>query len=362
MKPQPRLAARHDRERVLTPREIYAHLDRHVVGQERAKRTLAIAAYNHGKRCAQRTVAGKRLIKKANVLLAGPTGAGKTHLARTLAACLDVPFAVADATEYTEAGYYGKDVEVMLGELLRAADEDVQRAQRGIVFIDEIDKIARRGQVARTGAGARDIGGEGVQQSLLKLLEGREVFAPLNVTQHWNKHDFVVVDTTDILFIAAGTFGDLRLADEHRHVGFGSGAANDGHEGADRAPSRRITEKDLLDYGLLGELLGRLPVRVELEPLSARDLVAIMTDPPDSVVREYQALLKADGVDLRFSPAALRAIAADCLRRKTGARGLRTVVEDLCHDVMFDAPELAGETFEIDESYASERLARGAAS
>ena len=206
MKANPRAAER----QLLTPRQIFTYLDRYVVGQERAKRTVAIAAYNHLKRCAQPTAAGKRLIKKSNLLLLGPTGSGKTHIARTLANCLEVPFTVADATEYTEAGYYGKDVEVMVGELLHRADQDVERAQRGIVFIDEIDKIARRSQGARTGAGGRDIGGEGVQQSLLKMLEGREIFAPLNVTQHWNKHDFVVVDTQDILFIAAGTFSDLR--------------------------------------------------------------------------------------------------------------------------------------------------------
>ncbi|HVX98098.1 MAG TPA: ATP-dependent Clp protease ATP-binding subunit ClpX [Polyangia bacterium] len=352
MKSQPRTGARRDLgSAATTPRQIFEHLDRYVMGQERAKRTLAIAAANHLKRCAQKTPAGKRLIKKSNVLLVGPTGSGKTHLARTLAQCLDVPFTVADATEYTEAGYYGKDVEVMIGELLAHAGQDVELAQRGIVFVDEIDKIARRSQGARTGAGARDIGGEGVQQSLLKLLEGREVFAPLNVTQHWNKHDFVVVDTQDILFIAAGTFGDLAVADEPKPVGFGRGAA-------ERARGRRVTEKDLLDYGLLAELLGRIPVRVELEPLSAADLLAIMTRPPDSVIREYQALLKMDGVDLRFSEAALRAIASWCVRRKTGARSLRTLLEEICHDVMFDAPELEGQTFEVDAAYAEERLER----
>jgi ATP-dependent Clp protease ATP-binding subunit ClpX len=362
MKPQPRASARHEPARqgagaaAVTPRQIFEHLDRFVMGQERAKRTLAIAAANHLKRCEQKTTAGKQLIKKSNVLLIGPTGSGKTHLARTLAQCLDVPFTVADATEYTEAGYYGKDVEVMIGELLQRAGQDVELAQRGIVFIDEIDKIARRSQGARTGAGARDIGGEGVQQSLLKLLEGREVFAPLNVTQHWNKHDFVVVDTQDILFIAAGTFSDLALVDEAKSVGFGRSAA--GGAVAASAPGRRVTEKDLLDYGLLAELLGRVPVRVELEPLSAADLLAIMTTPPDSVVREYQALLKMDGVDLRFSEAALRAIASWCIRRKTGARSLRTLIEEICHDVMFDAPDLRGQTFEIDEAYAEERLER----
>ncbi len=350
MKTQPRVAARQE-QAILTPRQIFQYLDRYVIGQERAKRTIAIAAYNHLKRCAQKNVAGKRLLKKSNVLLVGPTGSGKTHLARTLAQCLDVPIAIADATEYTEAGYYGKDVEVMIGELLHHAEQDVELAQRGIIFIDEVDKIARRSQGARTGAGARDIGGEGVQQALLKLLEGREVFAPLNVTQHWNKHDFVVVDTQDILFIAAGTFGDLRLADEPKSVGFGAGAGGP-------ASSRRVTEKELIDYGLVAEFLGRVPVRVELEALSSGDLLSIMTDPPDSVVREYQALLKMDGVDLRFTNEALRAVASYCIRRKTGARSLRTLLEEICHDVMFDAPELKGETFEIDAAYAEERLAR----
>src|SRR4051812_45408592 len=325
MKPNPRV------ERsvtpIPTPRQIFDYLDRYVVGQDRAKRTVAIAAYNHLKRCAQKTVAGKRLIKKSNLLLVGPTGSGKTHLARTLAQCLDVPFIVTDATEYTEAGYYGKDVEVMIGELLHHADQDVELAQRGIIFIDEVDKIARRTQGARTGAGSRDIGGEGVQQALLKVLEGREVFAPLNVTQHWNKHDFVVVDTQDILFIAAGTFTDLRLADEPKTVGFGAEAA-----GGARRASRRVTEKELLDYGMLAEFLGRVPVRVELETLGADDLYAIIPPPPDSVVREYQSLLKMDGVDRRFSDAALRAVADFCIRRKTGARSLRTLVEEICHD------------------------------
>jgi ATP-dependent Clp protease ATP-binding subunit ClpX len=347
MKANPRVA---ERTAILTPRQIFEYLDRHVVGQQRAKRAVAIAAYNHLKRCDQKGPAGKRLIKKANLLLVGPTGSGKTHIARTLAQCLEVPFIVADATEYTEAGYYGKDVEVMVGELLHQADQDVDLAQRGIVFIDEVDKIARRSQGARTGAGSRDIGGEGVQQALLKLLEGREIFAPLNVTQHWNKHDFVVVDTQDILFIAAGTFSDLRLTDAAKPVGFGAAAAGG------RAPSRRATEKELLDYGLLAEFLGRLPVRIELDQLSEDDLYHVMTGPPDSVVREYQALLKMDGVDLRFSDEALRAVAAACIRRRTGARSLRTMVEEICADIMFDAPERRGETVTVDAAFALERL------
>ena len=349
MRPNPRVA---DKREILTPRQIYNYLDRYVVGQERAKRTVAIAAYNHLKRCAQPTPAGKRLIKKSNVLLIGPTGSGKTHIARTLSQCLEVPFTVADATEYTEAGYYGKDVEVMVGELLNHAEQDVDLAQRGIVFIDEIDKIARRSQGARTGAGARDIGGEGVQQALLKMLEGWEIFAPLNVTQHWNKHDFVVVDTQDILFIAAGTFSDLHPGGTSKPVGFG--AAGDGGPGS--APTRRASEKDLLDYGLLAEFLERLPVRVELEPLREDDLYLIMTGPPDAVVREYQALLKMDGVDLRFSEEALRLIARTCIRRRTGARSLRTIVEEICHDLMFEAPERKGETVVVDEQVAAKHL------
>jgi ATP-dependent Clp protease ATP-binding subunit ClpX len=244
----------------------------------------------------------------------------------------------------------------MVGELLHRADQDVELAQRGIVFIDEIDKIARRSQGARTGAGTRDIGGEGVQQSLLKLLEGREVFAPQNVTQHWNKHDFVVVDTQDILFIAAGTFSDLKLTDGAKPVGFGS--KTDGRGGP--ALSRRATEKELLDYGLLAEFLGRLPVRVELDPLSEDDLFMVMTAPPDAVVREYQALLKMDGVDLQITEGALRLIARQSIDRRTGARSLRTIVEGICHDIMFDAPDRKGETITLDAAFVATRLASGA--
>src|SRR5262245_6369614 len=244
----------------LTPREIYDYLDRFVIGQKRAKRVVAIAAYNHLKRCAAKSVRGKKLIKKSNILMVGPTGSGKTHIARNLADCLKVPFTVVDATEYTEAGYYGKDVEVMVAELLFRSNHSIEDTQRGIIFIDEIDKIARRSHGARTGAGSRDIGGEGVQQALLKLLEGREIFVPLNVTQHWNKHDFVQVDTTDILFVCAGTFTDLHEYAGETEVGFGAAGRT--------KRRRRITHKDLLEYGMLAEFLGRLPVVVELEELT----------------------------------------------------------------------------------------------
>jgi len=335
-----------------SPREIFTFLDKHVIGQERAKRTIAIAAYNHLKRCDRRAETGKQLIKKSNILLMGPTGCGKTHIARTLAEFLDVPFSIADATEYTEAGYYGKDVEVMLGELLHQAGQDVESAQRGIVFVDEVDKIARRTHSARTGAGARDIGGEGVQQSLLKLLEGRAVFVPQNVTQHWNKHDFVPVNTENILFICAGTFTDLRPYEESKGLGFGRQVASESER------RRSITEKDLIDYGLLAEFLGRLPVRVELEALTEDDLLQVLTVPPDAVVREYQALLALDGVDLRFEEGALRQVAAYSQHRKTGARILRGLVEEICHDLMFEAPERRGETIVIDANMARDRLER----
>jgi ATP-dependent Clp protease ATP-binding subunit ClpX len=348
MKTSPRV----DERSFPTPRQIYGYLNRHVIGQERAKRTIAIAAYNHLKRCNQKAPGGKRLIKKSNLLLIGPTGCGKTHLARTLADFLEVPFTIADATEYTEAGYYGKDVEVMIGELLHRADQDVELAQRGIVFIDEVDKIARRSHGARTGAGSRDIGGEGVQQSLLKVLEGREIFVPMNVTQHWNKHDFVVVDTQDILFIAAGTFTDLRPYEENKSVGFG--AASEARTKA--RTSRPVTEKDLLDYGVLAEFVGRLPIRISLDPLTEDELLRILTVPPDAAVKEYQALLKMDGIDLRFEDEALREVVRHSLRRRSGARSLRAFIEEICHDIMFDAPERRGETIIVDAALAKRRL------
>ncbi|MDB4967648.1 MAG: ATPase [Myxococcales bacterium] len=335
----------------LTPREIYSYLDAHVIGQERAKRAVAIAAYNHLKRCAQPK--GRRLIKKSNLLLIGPTGCGKTHIARNLADCMKVPFIVADATEYTEAGYYGKDVEVMVAELLFKSGHSIEETQRGIVFIDEIDKIARRSQGARNGAGSRDIGGEGVQQSLLKLLEGREIFVPLNVTQHWNKHDFVQVDTSDILFIAAGTFSDLSM--------YGDGEKTIGMLGAgDGKPEKRkrIGGKELSDYGMLPELLGRLPVIVQLDPLDEAQLVDVLSGPPDSLVKEYQALLAADDVTLDFADDAMREIVRFAVARRVGARGLRGIVEEVCQDLMFEAPERRGDSVTIDAAYVRARLGR----
>jgi ATP-dependent Clp protease ATP-binding subunit ClpX len=332
----------------LTPRQIFAYLDEYVVGQTRAKRAIAVAAYNHLKRCAQPK--GRRLIKKANVLLVGPTGSGKTHLARNLADCLKVPFTIADATEFTEAGYYGKDVEVMIAELLLKSGHSIEETQRGVVFIDEIDKIARRSQGARNGAGSRDIGGEGVQQALLKLLEGRELFVPLNVTQHWNKHDFVQVDTSDILFICAGTFTDLHQAQVDKQVGFGAGGRRQG--------GSRLRVKELVEYGMLAELLGRIPVQVQLSELSPGELYQVLTAPPDSLVKEYREALKLDGVELDLKEDALRAVVQYAIDKRLGARGLRGILEEVLADVLFEAPERRGQTVVVDRAFCEARLSK----
>jgi ATP-dependent Clp protease ATP-binding subunit ClpX len=335
MKTSPRIGDRP----LPTPRQIYEYLDRFVIGQERAKRTVAIGAYNHLKRCHQKTPGGKRLIKKSNILLMGPTGSGKTHIARTLADFLEVPFTIADATEYTEAGYYGKDVEVMVGELLHRADQDIEATQRGIVFIDEVDKVARRSHGARTGAGSRDIGGEGVQQSLLKILEGEKLFVPLNVTSHWNKYDYVEIDIANILFICAGSFSDIEENSDTKPIGF---------FGEGEARAKEVTTEELVRYGFLPELLGRLPVHVALDRLTARDLVTILTEPREAMIPEYQRLCALDQIQLEFTSDALVAIAEAALRQKLGARALRAILEKVLHPVLFVGPERAGERVVIE--------------
>ena len=335
---------------IQTPRQIHERLSRFVVGQDRAKRALAVAAYNHLKRTALRHTPRPVPVRKSNVLLIGPTGCGKPHLARNLAEILDVPFHVADATEFTEAGYYGKDVEVMIGELLASAGHSVEDTQRGIVFIDEVDKIARRSQGHRSGVGARDIGGEGVQQALLKLLEGREVTVPLHVSQHWSRHEAVPIDTTDILFICAGTFTDVfSYAAEGRGLGF---VARDGR----RRTARAIGQKDLLEYGMLAEFLGRLPVVVQLDELSPEELLEVLTGPPDAVVREMKELLAADDIELAFSDGALREVVRYASDRGFGARGLRGVVEEVLADVLFDAPDLRGKSIHVDTAWVRRRV------
>jgi ATP-dependent Clp protease ATP-binding subunit ClpX len=239
----------------------------------------------------------------------------------------------------------------MVADLLLRANHDVQEAQRGIIFIDEVDKIARRSQGAKTGAGSRDIGGEGVQQAMLKLLEGREIFVPLNVTQHWSKHDFVQVDTGDILFVCAGTFSDLHGYVGEKSVGFGR-CEGDGRR------LKRIHHKELIEYGMLAEFVGRLPVAVQLGELDHDELLQVLTVPPDSIIREYRELLAADDIDLRFDEGALRAIVGYAIDKKVGARALRGIVEEVMGELMFDAPERRGEAIEIDGRYVTDRLAR----
>jgi ATP-dependent Clp protease ATP-binding subunit ClpX len=336
----------------LTPREIYERLDRYVIGQEAAKRAVAIAAHNHLKRIQARRLRRTSLLKKTNILLLGPTGSGKTHIARNLAEILSVPFTTVDATEYTEAGYYGKDVEVMVADLLFKANHSVEDTQRGIIFIDEVDKIARRSQGARNGAGSRDIGGEGVQQSLLKLLEGREVFVPMNVTQAWNRGDFVPIDTRDILFICAGTFSDLHEyggSVDSRPLGFGSQEAS--------KVRRRISTRQLVEYGMLAEFLGRLPVMVQLELLGEPELLRVLTEPPDSIVREYRELLGMDGIELELAEGALREVVRFSVEKGLGARGLRSILEFVMADVMFEAPEHQSNHVTVDAGFVRARLA-----
>jgi ATP-dependent Clp protease ATP-binding subunit ClpX len=325
----------------ITPRRIFEQLDQYVIGQQHAKEVLAIAAYNHLKRIEYLRFAGESAIHKSNVLMIGPSGSGKTYLARMLARILDVPFAYNDATAFTEAGYYGEDVEVAIGRLLYSTNQNVGEAETGIVFIDEIDKIARRSGGSRTGAGTRDIGGEGVQQSLLKILEGEKIFVPLNVTAHWNKYDYVEVDISNILFICAGSFSDLEDEPEGKAIGF---------FGAGGLAARELTTDDLVRYGFLPELLGRVPVRVHLEALSADDLVSILTQPREALVPEYQRLCALDQLQLEFSKEALYAIANAALGQRLGARGLRSILERVLHPVLFVGPERAGERILIQAS------------
>ena len=323
----------------VTPRRIFEQLDQYVIGQKHAKEVLAIAAYNHLKRIEYLKFGGEVSIRKSNILMIGSSGSGKTYLARTLAKILDVPFAYNDATAFTEAGYYGEDVEVAIGRLLYATNQNVDAAENGIVFIDEIDKIARRNGGPRTGAGSRDIGGEGVQQALLKILEGEKLFVPLNVTAHWNKYDYAEVDISNILFICAGSFTDLDEETESKPIGF---FENNGH-GRDE-----ITSEDLVRYGFLPELLGRLPVRVQLDSLGAEELVAILTQPRDAMVPEYQRLCALDQIQLDFTRDALLEIANAALKQKLGARALRAILEKVLHPILFVGPERAGERIVVE--------------
>ncbi|MBR0513129.1 MAG: ATP-dependent Clp protease ATP-binding subunit ClpX [Clostridia bacterium] len=337
------------------PSEMKRTLDEYVIGQERAKKALSVAVYNHYKRINRKQKKNDVELQKSNILLLGPTGSGKTYLAQTLARILEVPFAIADATSVTEAGYVGDDVETILLRLIQAADWDIAKAQQGIIYIDEIDKIARKGENMSI---TRDVSGEGVQQALLKILEGTEAAVPPQGGRKHPHQEMVRIDTTNILFICGGAFDGLVPIIENRigkkTLGFGAELQSQ------RDPTRTdalkdVRPEDLTKYGLIPEFVGRLPIVVTLDGLDEDALVRILTEPKNALCKQYEALLDMDGVKLTFEDEAVREIARQAIERKCGARGLRAIIEDAMLDTMFDLPGMS----DINECVVTEESVKG---